>query len=126
VSGYLLDTHTLLWWLDNPEKLTQAARNAISDADHDVYVSAAAGWEIGIKQALGNLTAPDSLLEVVRDSGIEVLPITFEHGLSVKDLPPHHQDPFDRVMVAQAAAEGLVLVTRDTYIHKYDVATLKA
>ena len=125
MNGYLLDTHILLWWLDDPRKLSAAAREVIADSSHAVYVSAAAAWEIGIKQALGRLTIPDDLVEVLEQSGIRPLPILLTHGLAVATLPPHHTDPFDRMMVAQAAAEGLVLITRDKGIQQYDVPLLR-
>ncbi|MEM6260709.1 MAG: type II toxin-antitoxin system VapC family toxin [Planctomycetota bacterium] len=125
MNAYLLDTHILLWWLDDPRKLSAAAREAIAGSSNAVYVSAAAAWEIGIKKGIGRLEIPDDLVEVVERSGIRTLPISAKHGLSVAGLPPHHTDPFDRLMVAQAAAEGLVFVTRDKDIQKYDIAVLR-
>ena len=126
MRGYLLDTHVLLWWLDDPERLSEGARSAITDTTNAVYVSAAAAWEIGIKQALGRIDVPVQLEQAVEDEGIRVLPISFTHGLAVAHLPSHHQDPFDRLMVAQAIAEELVLITRDPVVQQYDAATLKA
>jgi PIN domain nuclease of toxin-antitoxin system len=126
VKGYLLDTHVLLWWLSNPAQLSEAARQAIANPAHTIYVSAAAAWEIAIKQALGRLEIPSDLPEALERGGLRSLTITLEHGLTVAKLPDHHQDPFDRMMIAQAQLESLVLITHDTRMHQYDVATLSA
>ena len=126
MNGYLLDTHVLLWWLDDPSQLSTDVREAIADPSQVVYVSAATAWEMGIKKALGRLDIPDDLPAVLERDGTRSLPIPLRHGLAVADLPAHHADPFDRMMIAQAAAEDLVLVTRDPVIERYDIAWLKA
>lgn len=126
MAGYLLDTHVLLWWLSDPSRLSDGAREAISDGSHAVYLSAAAAWEIGIKKALGRLEIPGNLQEVLEKEHIEVLPITLPHALGVADLPMHHQDPFDRMQIVQARMESLVLITRDPQISDYDVEVLSA
>lgn len=124
MSGYLLDTHVLLWWLSDPAQLTEAAQRAISDGRHAVYVSSAAAWEMAIKKALGRLDYPSNLEEVLARDNIETLPIALSHALSVADLPKRHQDPFDRMQIVQARLEGLVLITRDPMISRYDVEVL--
>ena len=121
----LLDTHTLLWWLSDPP-LETTARDHIADHGNPVFVSAATAWEITVKQALGKLTAPDDLESVVASGGFEALPISFAHGLTAGRLPPHHRDPFDRILIAQAQHEGLAVVTRDSVFAAYDVATVAA
>ncbi|UYV12388.1 MAG: type II toxin-antitoxin system VapC family toxin [Phycisphaera sp.] len=126
MTGFLLDTHALLWWLSDPEKLSGEARTALTDGQNSVYVSSAAGWEMAIKKRLGRLDYPANLAEVLDKDHIAVLPITLPHALAVSDLPMHHQDPFDRMMLAQAMIEGLVLVTRDDDIRKYDIKVLVA
>ena len=126
MAGYLLDTHVLLWWLSDPAKLSSEAREAIRDGLNAVYLSSAAAWEMAIKKALGRLVFPGDLEEVLRAEHIEVLPITLSHALAVADLPLHHQDPFDRMQVAQARLENLVLITRDPKFAQYDVRTLEA
>lgn len=126
MTGCLLDTHALLWWLSDPKKLSEEARAAITDGENPVYVSSAAAWEMAIKKRLGRLEYPTNLAEVLAKDHIAVLPITLPHALAVSDLPVHHQDPFDRMMVAQATIEGLVLVTRDEDIRKYDVRVMRA
>ncbi len=122
----LLDTHTFLWWLSDWERISESARAAIADPNNEVLVSAVTGWEIGIKKARGRLVAPDNLAAVVEEKRFEHLSLTFAHAERAAALPPHHRDPFDRMLIAQAQAEGLVLVTRDSRIADYEVATMGA
>lgn len=122
----LLDTHTFLWWVSDWERISEPARAAIADPGNEVFVSAVSGWEIGIKKAKGRLVAPDNLAAVVEEKRFEHLPLTFAHAERATALPPHHGDPFDRVLIAQAQAEGLVLVTRDSRMADYEVATMRA
>jgi PIN domain nuclease of toxin-antitoxin system len=122
----LLDTHALLWWLGNDPELSRAAIAAIEAPDSEVAVSAASAWEIAIKRALGKLTAPDDLEAQLDHHDFGCLPITVAHALLAGSLPRHHDDPFDRMLVAQAQVEGLVLVTRDARIEPYGVPTLRA
>jgi PIN domain nuclease of toxin-antitoxin system len=126
VVSLLLDTHTVLWWLDDPGSMAAQAREAIEDGDNDAFVSAAVGWEIAIKSALGKLRAPDDFEVALRDAGFRELPVSMRHALAIRDLPGHHSDPFDRIQVAQAREEGLTLVTRDSDIRRYDVPILVA
>jgi len=105
MSRYLLDTHVLLWWFSDPSELREEARSAIASGLNAVYFSAAAAWEMAIKKALGRLSFPGNLAEVLREDHIDVLPVRLAHALAVSDLPAHHQDPFDRIQVVQ---------TRDT------------
>ena len=122
----LLDTHTLLWAIEDNPSLNADARSAITDPLNDVFVSAASVWEIAIKRSLGRLEAPDNLMEEVIKAGFIELPVTFWHGEWAARLPLHHGDPFDRMLVAQAQAEGLVLVTRDRVLRRYAIDTLTA
>ena len=122
----LLHTHTFLWWLSDWERISESARAAIADPNNEVLVSAVTGWEIGIKKARGRLVAPDNLAAVVEEKRFEHLSLTFAHAERAAALPPHHRDPFDRMLIAQAQAEGLVLVTRDSRIADYEVATMGA
>ena len=126
MNGYLLDTHVVIWWLADRHQLSAEARDLIHDPANKLYVSAVVGLEVGIKKALGRLETPDNLPDVLREEGIHTLPITLEHGLSVAHLPLHHKDPFDRLMIAQALAEDLVLVTRDVQMQRYDVVQVRA
>jgi PIN domain nuclease of toxin-antitoxin system len=122
----LLDTHVLLWWLADDRRLGTEARALIANADNTVYVSAASAWEISIKRALGKLKAPASLDGHVDAAGFDKLDIAFLHGERAGALPPLHNDPFDRVLVAQAALEELVLVTADGVFADYGVQTQSA
>jgi PIN domain nuclease of toxin-antitoxin system len=120
----LLDTHAILWWLAGHE-LAPEAYERIADSSVLAAVSAASVWEATIKAALGKLEAPESLGQAAVEEGFEPLPITFEHADRVAVLPPHHRDPFDRMLVAQAQVERLTLVTRDPVFDAYDVAVLR-
>lgn len=119
----LLDTHVILWWLDDSPELSGEVKDLL-DTEPAVYVSAVSPWEIAIKQSLGKLPGPEDLAERVRDGQFSGLPITGGHGVRAGRLPPHHRDPFDRLLVAQAQTEGLTLVTRDQWIPRYDVPVM--
>jgi PIN domain nuclease of toxin-antitoxin system len=121
----LLDTHVVLWWLADDPSLSEEIKDKL-DHEPDVWVSAVTIWEIAIKQALGKIAAPTDLPERVRDSGFRELPIGFAHALTAGRLPMIHQDPFDRMLVAQASCEDLTLVTRDPLCQQYKVAILPA
>lgn len=120
----LLDTHLLLWALAAPSRLPTRARSLI--AEGDVYVSAASIWEISIKSALGKLVAdPREVLAALGPVGFTELPITGEHATRVLGLPPIHRDPFDRLLVAQALAEPMRLLTNDSALTSYgDIVTV--
>ncbi|HUF35690.1 MAG TPA: type II toxin-antitoxin system VapC family toxin [Gemmatimonadales bacterium] len=120
----LLDTHVLIWW-DEGRRLTTEARRAIADAD-SVYVSAASAWEIALKTGLGRLRPTRTVEQAVDESGFLELPVTFRHAQRVADLAPHHRDPFDRILIAQAEVEKLPLVTRDPVFARYAVAVIEA
>ena len=123
----LIDTHVLLWAVDDDPSLSQAARTAITDGHNVVFVSAATAWEIAIKKALGKLRAPtDSYFEELQRHRFTPLNITTEHALAVETLPPHHADPFDRMLVAQSQVEKLTLVTRDGRLRAYAVPIIWA
>lgn len=122
----LLDTHVLLWWLAEPERLSARGREVLEDGGNVVFVSAATVWEAGIKERLGKLDGARHLAEQVRVQKMTELPISFEHAAAAAALPPHHRDPFDRMLVAQAQCESLTFVTRDERAALYGVALLPA
>jgi PIN domain nuclease of toxin-antitoxin system len=120
----LLDTHVVLWWLAGDPRVGADVKQLI-DHEPDVFVSSASIWEISIKHARGKLEGPDDLTERVLGSGLGILDVTGRHGVAAGRLPPHHRDPFDRMLVAQAALEELTLVTADRQVQRYDVPLLK-
>jgi PIN domain nuclease of toxin-antitoxin system len=123
----LLDTHALLWALSAPGKLPVAVRRAVQAPENEVYASLASAWEIAIKVALGRLEFDlRSLEDTLAASGIQTLGISLEHTVRVANLPPHHRDPFDRMLVAQALCESLTLASRDRVLSHYGVRTIWA
>jgi PIN domain nuclease of toxin-antitoxin system len=125
--SYLLDTHVLLWWMDDAPRLQSRVRKIIGNPEHDIVVSAASLWEAAIKRATGKLRFDTpALLDALRRDRVRVLPITAEHALAAGDLPRHHDDPFDRMLVAQAVAEGLRIVTHDRRLQQYGVGIVHA
>lgn len=120
----LLDTHILLWWLSDDPSLPPLAEDAIANPDVEVWVSAVTAWEIAIKRAAGRLEAPDDLLDALAANDFDSLPITASHALAAGALPDHHADPFDRMLIAQARAEGLTLISVDGRFPDYDVDLL--
>ena len=126
MARLLLDTHVLLWSLTEPRRLSQRTREALEDPRSEVFVSSISGWEIAVKHALGKLQAPDDLEAGIKKQGFTPLHLTFRHAKQAGTLPPHHGDPFDRMLVAQAQIEGLIVVTSDRHISRYDVRTMLA
>ena len=122
----LLDTHVLLWWLDDAATLLPAAKEAIVDPGNIIIVSVASLWEIAIKKTIGKLELPDDFEEVLSRQGFEFLDVKAGHTFGLGSLPLLHRDPFDRMLVAQARVEGLRIVTRDSRIMSYDVPVLNA
>lgn len=120
----LLDTHVLLWWLDETQQLSSKARNAIIEPDNLVYLSAVVVWECRIKQALGKLELPPQFENVLSAESFLTLDITTAHAHGIVELPPIHQDPFDRMLVSQARLERLTLVTSDDVLRNYPISTL--
>lgn len=115
----LLDTHVLLWALLNDPRLTAAQAEAISDGD--LYVSSATVWEVGLKRAIGKLDVPAEIFVIAQEAGCRPLPISWTHAEAAAALPLHHSDPFDRMLIAQARCEGLLLASSDRKFAAYDV-----
>lgn len=124
----LLDTHALLWWHEDDGRLSAPAREAIQDVAHAVAISVVSVWEIQIKLQLGKLTLRDSLPRLLEQqlavNRLSLLPITLPHILALEQLPLHHRDPFDRLLLAQARVEGYTLVSRDAALAAYPVPLL--
>jgi PIN domain nuclease of toxin-antitoxin system len=115
----IIDTHFFLWWLAFPEELTIAEKALLSDPKHTVFVSAVSIWEIVIKQAIGKLDVPTDIYKFIERNDFVALSFTVEHANFIASLPTYHDDPFDRMLIAQTQAEKAVLLTRDKKIHPY-------
>ncbi|MFJ8833795.1 type II toxin-antitoxin system VapC family toxin [Micromonospora aurantiaca] len=120
----LLDTHVALWAITGDATLGVEFLDRLRH-DPDVFLSPVSLWEITVRQQAGKLSGPPDLAERVRDMGFRELPVTHDHAITARRLPPHHRDPFDRMLVAQAITENLTLATRDASIPLYDVDVLK-
>ena len=121
---FLVDTHALLWALGAPSTLSREARDVLADPSNLIVVSSASLWECAIKASIGKLDLPEDFFDSIPEAGYEVMPIRISHLNVYRTLPMHHRDPFDRMLVAQARAEALTLISRDPDIAKYDVAVL--
>jgi PIN domain nuclease of toxin-antitoxin system len=124
----LLDTHTFLWWLAGESALSAAARKAIADEKNTILVSAASAWEIATKYRIGKLPGVASIVgnlgETITDQGFTALPISLQHGQVAGTLPGTHRDPFDRILVAQALLEKLILVSNERPFDRFGVSRL--
>jgi len=123
----LLDTHSLIWFLNGDEKLSIRAKSAIEDPKNSKIVSIASIWEIAIKISLGKFKFSKGFkhfLDMVEDNGFEILPITFEHAIELSTLEFIHRDPFDRLLISQSIADKLLIVTKDDNIKRYKIETI--
>lgn len=122
--SFLIDTHVLLWLDQQPERLSEQTLSLLRDPQHAIYCSAVSLWEIAIKQSVNKLQVKGSLVVLLADYGMTELPVTARHAELTRTLPLHHRDPFDRMLVAQAMAEQLVLITADRRMLAYEVGIL--
>jgi PIN domain nuclease of toxin-antitoxin system len=126
--NYLLDTHTFLWWIDDDTRLSETVREIITNPDNEIVVSVISTWEIIIKYSLGKLELSESpknyIEEMLTVNEFTVLPIKLVHTFEVAELPNHHKDPFDRLLIAQSRLEQIPIVTLDRQIIKYPVQTI--
>jgi PIN domain nuclease of toxin-antitoxin system len=122
---YLFDTHAWLWLLLAPERVGKKTRSLVLDGSHEFHLSLASAWEIAIKHALGRLVLPQEPLSYIEsrtaEDGVKLLSIRLEHVCDAAALPRHHTDPFDRLLVAQARAEKLAIISHDASVARYDV-----
>ncbi|HZO25363.1 MAG TPA: type II toxin-antitoxin system VapC family toxin [Chloroflexota bacterium] len=127
--SFLLDTHVLIWLLAGSPRISTDLLNTLADPGHTIYVSTASAWEIAIKVGLGKLAVPSNLHDwlpaEIAAAGLTPLPIELRHALGVELLPSHHTDPFDRLLIAQAIAEDLTLVSADRAFDAYDVRLMR-
>jgi PIN domain nuclease of toxin-antitoxin system len=121
----LLDTHAFLWWISDDPRLSDRAREIIADGRNELFFSAASGWEISIKAGPGRLEVPEDLQRFISDqlsrNAVQSLPIYLSHALHTRNLPDHHRDPFDRILVSQAILEEMPLLSADPQISRYPV-----
>jgi PIN domain nuclease of toxin-antitoxin system len=120
----LVDTHIFLWWDRQLRRVPGPLRAAIEDGTNDIYLSAASVWEIAVKRAIGKLTFAQPIVDAATALGFEILPVSGAHAEHAGGLPRHHNDPFDRLLIAQAGLEGMVLGTHDRLMRPYGVAML--
>jgi PIN domain nuclease of toxin-antitoxin system len=123
----LLDTHAFIWWMEAADRLPRNAMAVIAGSENQVLISAVVAWEIAIKVNLGKITASvsiDELARVIRDQGFDELAISLDHAVRAGSLPPHHSDPFDRMLIAQALVEDVPIVSNDRAFDAYGVRRL--
>lgn len=127
---YLLDTVVWLWSLWEPERISRKAHEVMNDLDQEIFLSAVTAWEVAIKSSVGKLTLPEAPTSYVPrrmiEQGLRPLQVSHEHALAVFNLPQHHGDPFDRLLIAQARIEDMVLISSDKIFEHYDVPLLRA
>jgi len=124
--NYILDTHTVIWFLNGDDKLSKKSKEIIENLENLKLVSIATIWEIAIKKSLGKFKFDKGFkqfLDLIEDNGFEIVPLTFDHALTVSTLDFIHRDPFDRLIISQALTDNLIIITKDEYIEKYDVKT---
>ena len=121
---FLADTHAFLWWLDDDPRLGAGARDRMADPRSTVWISAASIWEIAIKSQLGKLSVDADLSQEIGENGFLELPMTARHAAAAGALPPHHRDPFDRMLIAQSRLEDLRILSRDSVLGLYDAQTV--
>ncbi len=122
----LLDTHALLWASSSPQELSVEAREEIAKESNVVFVSHASLWELRIKESIGKIKLPKTFYRDLHPAGFELLPIHLNHIETFGKLPLHHRDPFDRMLIAQAQVDQLILVTRDETLAKYSIKIIGA
>lgn len=120
----LLDTHVALWLMSRELRVSDAAMDEFSDDSNQVLLSAVVIWEVAVKRALGKLDAPRDMAEQLAEVHVDPLPVSMEHAAAVEHLPPHHRDPFDRLLVAQAQVENATILSADPRLRAYDVRVL--
>ncbi len=122
---YLLDTHTLIWAITDHPNLSEQARSIIINPKNEIFVSPVSAWEIAIKYQIGKLPDAkhliDNLSRYIKKSQFDILPIQLSHSLAIAELPLHHKDPFDRMLIAQCQIESLCLISKDEVFERYDV-----
>ncbi len=125
MKSYLLDTHVILWWLAG-EPMTPEAMSVIRNRGEQLFLSSVSAWEIAVKRKLGKLEAPADLEEQIRATDVQILDLRWSHAWAAGEIALHHKDPFDRMIIAQARLEGMVLITADRRLGEYNVPMIYA
>jgi PIN domain nuclease of toxin-antitoxin system len=125
LKSYLLDTHVILWWLAG-EPMTPEAMSVIRNRGEQLFLSSVSAWEIAVKRKLGKLEAPADLEEQIRATDVQILDLRWSHAWAAGEIALHHKDPFDRMIIAQARLEGMVLITADRRLGEYNVPMIYA
>lgn len=123
----LIDTHALIWFITDSDNLPRKTKTIIENKENDCFVSIATYWEIGIKSSIGRLNLNSELktiFEIIKETGFDTVPITTNQIVINASLAFHHQDPFDRIIIAQAISEKMTIITKDSQIDNYDVKTI--
>jgi PIN domain nuclease of toxin-antitoxin system len=124
----LLDSHTFIWWRDETHKLSSKALTEISNPQNDIFLSVVTAWELQIKISLSKFSIKGGLENAIKDerqsNNFQILPIELSHALYLENLPPHHKDPFDRLLISQAIVENMTLISADSSFGKYKVKLL--
>lgn len=125
---YLIDTHIFIWIMEDSKKISAKVKLQLKDSANEVFISVATIWEVAVKKSKGSLKTPKNIQKGVNEVGFKILPIELPHALEVENLPFYrdHKDPFDRILISQAKAENLTLITSDPKIWKYKIKILKA
>ncbi len=127
---FILDTHVWIWWIAEPERLSEQAVQMIEASENQVFISTASAWELSIKYSLGKIKLPsnieDFFMFIFPKCGFTTIRVEFIHALKVASLPHHHNDPFDRLLIAQAQIEKMPIITADKKFSKYDIEIILA
>jgi len=123
--SFLLDTHVMLWWFTD-EPMSPTATEVLRRSENHVFVSPVSAWELNLKAAKGHVELAGDYLDAIAESGFEILNVTWSHALLAAGLPPHHKDPFDRLLIGQAASEGFTIVSRDMRFAHYEIPLIEA
>jgi PIN domain nuclease of toxin-antitoxin system len=124
MKKYLLDTHTLIWFLEGDSQISPLAKSLVLDIDNQLFVSMASLWEMAIKTSIGKLTLTQPLEEIIKRLPLEfmeLLPIEVPHVLAIQNLPFHHKDPFDRILIAQTITENIEIISIETIFDQYGI-----
>lgn len=123
---FLLDTQIFIWWMEDQKRLKENIKSVLTDSTNTIFLSVTSVWEMVIKLKIGKLKLPKNWKQTIRNGRFEILPVNLEHTLALEELPLHHKDPFDRMLIAQANVEGCTFITVDQKIQKYKIPVVNS